>query len=321
VAGNEGLREAADVDRASADIDLAARGRLRPEGGNVPFQTKEGNSVPAVTAEQMREVDRIAVEEFGLSILQMMENAGRNLAQHVMDMLDGIEGEVTVLAGSGGNGGGGLCCARHLHNRGVKIQVVLSRAAATLTGAARNQLQVLQAAGVHPVEPWQAKADVDPASADVDPASADIDRTSEAVRRSQVVVDALIGYSLRGAPRGTVAELIDLCNQRAARVLSLDVPSGLDTTTGEAPGRIVRPERTLTLALPKTGLEHVPGKSTWPTSASRQRSISNWGCPSSLRTGKGIGYAWKPEAIPWLLPLNRRQNVVFRAGLVRAPGR
>jgi NAD(P)H-hydrate epimerase len=73
-------------------------------------------------------------------------------------------------------------------------------------------------------------------------------------------VDALIGYSLRGAPRGRAAALIDLCNQHAARVLSLDVPSGLDATTGATPGLVVCPERTLTLALPKTGLQPGPGQ-------------------------------------------------------------
>jgi NAD(P)H-hydrate epimerase len=89
------------------------------------FRTEDGLVVPAVTAEQMREVDRIAVEEFGLGILQMMENAGRNLAENVLDMLDGARSEVAVLAGSGGNGGRGLCCARHLHNRGFQVWVVL----------------------------------------------------------------------------------------------------------------------------------------------------------------------------------------------------
>jgi NAD(P)H-hydrate repair Nnr-like enzyme with NAD(P)H-hydrate epimerase domain len=91
------------------------------------FRTEDGIVVPAVTAEQMREMDRIAVEEFGLGILQMMENAGRSLALNVMEMLDSAEGEVTVLVGPGGNGGGGLCCARHLHNRGFKVWVLLDR--------------------------------------------------------------------------------------------------------------------------------------------------------------------------------------------------
>jgi NAD(P)H-hydrate epimerase len=235
------------------------------------FRTEDGLVVPAVMAEQMREVDRIAVEEFGLGILQMMENAGRNLAENVMDMLDSTRacpepfdpstgpcdsaqdrlrtgfaqdklrrrGEVTVLAGEGGNGGGGLCCVRHLHNRGFKVWVVLDRDPSMLRAAAANQLNILQAAGLQPADPTKA---------------------SELMRRSQIVVDALIGYSLRGAPQGKAAELIDLCNQHAARVLSLDVPSGLHATTGAAPGRMVRPQRTLTLALPKTGLTNVEGE-------------------------------------------------------------
>ncbi len=203
------------------------------------FRSDEGRTVPAVTAAQMREVDRIAVEIFGLTILQMMENAGRNLAGNVIEMLGDEHGQIAVLAGSGGNGGGGLCCARHLHNRGFTVWIVLSKDASNLKGAAHHQLHILQAAGIEPVEPSKAE---------------------EVIRRADVVVDALIGYSLRGAPRGRAAELIEQCNAFAARVLALDVPSGLDATTGETPGAVVQPERTLTLALPKTGLQGVPGE-------------------------------------------------------------
>ena len=201
------------------------------------FRTEGGIAVPAATADEMREVDRIAVEEFGLGILQMMENAGRNLAQNAIDMLGGELGPVTILAGGGGNGGGGLCCARHLHNRGHEVHLVLDRDTDAMRGAAGTQLQILQAAGLS-----------------VTGASGG----GKAIRRARVVVDALIGYSLRGAPRGRAAELI-LASNRHKRVLSLDLPSGLDATTGEAPGAVVRPERTLTLALPKTGLGEIPG--------------------------------------------------------------
>lgn len=203
------------------------------------FRTKGGIHVPAVTAEQMREVDRIAVEEFGLSILQMMENAGRNLAGNVLQMLGRVCGEVTVLAGAGGNGGGGLCCARHLYNRRLEVNLILDREAAALRGAAAAQLCILQAAGLRPVDPT---------------------RVEEAIRWAALVIDALIGYSLRGVPRGRAAELIEICNERAAQVLSLDVPSGLNATTGETPGLVTRPDRTLTLALPKTGLASVLGE-------------------------------------------------------------
>jgi NAD(P)H-hydrate epimerase len=204
----------------------------------MPFVTEDGMIVPAVTADQMREVDRIAVENFCLGILQMMENAGRNLAENVLDMLGAAKGQVTILAGSGGNGGGGICCGRHLHNRGFRVWIVLDTEPKDLGPAASNQLYIMQAAGLQPVAPSEAE---------------------NAIRRADMVVDALIGYGLRGAPLGRTAELIEWCNKLAKRVLALDVPSGMDATTGETPGAVVRAERTLTLALPKTGLEHIKG--------------------------------------------------------------
>ena len=79
-------------------------------------------------------------------------------------------------------------------------------------------------------------------------------------QQADIVIDALIGYSLRGAPKGRTAELISFANQNAARVLSLDLPSGMNATTGEAPGVVIRPERTLTLALPKAGLRNLDGE-------------------------------------------------------------
>jgi NAD(P)H-hydrate epimerase len=210
----------------------------RDLSGKVRFRTAEGVPVPSITAEQMREVDRLAMEDFGLGILQMMENAGRNLAELTIDLLNGTEGNVVVLAGGGGNGGGGLCCARHLHNRGFDAELVLDRDAAALTGAAATQWQILQAAGVRPLDPDQVEA---------------------ALRTADLAIDALIGYSLRGAARGRAAELITLCNEDAAQVLALDVPSGLNATTGETPGVVIRADRVLTLALPKTGLRKVSG--------------------------------------------------------------
>jgi NAD(P)H-hydrate epimerase len=224
------------------------------------FRTTDGLPVPALTAAQMREVDRIAVEEFGLALLQMMENAGRALARTALDMLEPAGGRVVVLAGSGGNGGGGLCCARHLHNWGVAVSIVLSKAHVELRGAARAQLDVLRAAGVRPIEEQQAGA---------------------AVAEADLTVDALIGYSLRGAPQGRVAALIALCNRRSRRTLSLDVPSGLDATTGQAPGAVVRPERTLTLALPKTGLRHAPGA----------LALADIGIPPEVYLGVGVSFA------------------------------
>ena len=197
------------------------------------FWTQEGIQIPAITADAMREVDRIAMEVFNLGILQMMENAGRNLAENAQDMLGQSGGEIVILAGSGGNGGGGLCCARHLHNHGYLIKVVLDRSPDDLKGAAAVQWQILQSAGVLELP---------------------FSKVTAALASADMVVDALIGYSLRGAPRGRAAELISLCNHNATLVLALDVPSGLNATTGAIPGEVILADRILTLALPKSGL-------------------------------------------------------------------
>ena len=202
------------------------------------FTTAGGIPVPAVSGQQMRELDRVAVEELGLGILQMMENAGRSLADLAIEMVGHGPRCITILAGGGGNGGGGLCCARHLLNHGSDVSIVLDRPPAALAGAARTQYRVLASAGQ---------------------AVAEDGELVYLFAGSTLVVDALIGYSLRGSPRGRTAELIGLCNRHATNVLALDLPSGLDATTGETPGAAIRADATLTLALPKNGLQAARG--------------------------------------------------------------
>jgi len=192
------------------------------------FRTETGVDVPAVTAAEMRAVDRVAVEEIDLRLLQMMENAGRNLARAVQR---GADGPVAVLAGNGGNGGGGLACARHLANHGVAVTVVLDREPAALDGAAAHQHGIVSRMDV----PVLVGPDAVPATA-------------------TTVVDALVGYGLSGPLDGTAADLVAAIPDDADRVVSLDVPSGVDATNGDEPGPSVRPDLTVTLALPKTGL-------------------------------------------------------------------
>lgn len=207
------------------------------------FVTPDGRPVPTVTADEMREVDRVAVEEANLALLQMMENAGRALARTTRELLGQSTPEsdptdvseyVTVLAGGGGNGGGGLCAARHLSNTGVDVRVVLDRDSDDLNGAAARQLSVLRSS-----------------DASLPP---DVGTAQSVLRDADAVVDSLVGYGLDGPVSGRTAELVQACQQSTAPTLSLDVPSGVDATTGEQPGPAVDPDRTLTLALPKTGL-------------------------------------------------------------------
>lgn len=222
------------------------------------FLTPKGVAVPMVTAEQMRLVDRIAVEQFHLGILQMMENAGRSLAEWVMPELGNAPAPVCVLAGSGGNGGG-ICCARHLHNHGIEIYLAISKPARKIGAEAANQLSILQRTGI--------KALPD-------------DELIGAIQSSTIVIDALIGYGLRAAPRGKAATMISLCNRYAKRVISLDVPSGLDATSGAAPGEVVRPDIILTLALPKAGLSGM----------NAQIYLADIGIPPELYAELGLNY-------------------------------
>jgi len=198
------------------------------------FVDPAGRPVTTVTAEEMRAVDRVAVEEVGLDLRRMMEHAGRGLAEAVLDVRSGrSDVPIAVLAGNGGNGGGGLACARHLANRGLPVRVVLDRDPTALDGVTAEQLRILEAMDVS------------------------IESPSGDVALDGFVVDALIGYGLTGAPRGRAAELIEAVGGAAETVVSLDVPSGANATTGETPGVAVEPDRTVALALPKTGLTAV----------------------------------------------------------------
>lgn len=232
------------------------------------FRTPDGRAVPAVTADEMREVDRVAVEEVGLSVLMMMEHAGRGLAEAVLERRSG--GSVLVLAGGGGNGGGGLCAARHLTNHGRAVDVVLDRDPSALADAPARQWHVL--------------------------GEAVADRSSDpsgALEDADVVIDALVGYSLRGAPRGRLAELVELVGARATHVISLDVPSGVDATSGDRPGVAVDPDVTLTLALPKTGLTHVDG----------ELLVADIGIPDGVYERAGLDAVTPFEGRSWRVPL------------------
>lgn len=200
------------------------------------FVTATGVEVLAVTADKMREIDCVATQETGPNIFQMMENAGRSLALLAIDLLGKKwqEAKITVIAGSGGNGGGGICAARHLANRNVKGQLCLPWKD-HLSEVAAWQRKVFQSTGGREIAPSQLPK-----------------------LRPDLILDALIGYGLKSAPDAGATELINWANSSGAPILSLDIPSGLNATTGEAPGACIAPKWTMTLALPETGL--VPEK-------------------------------------------------------------
>jgi len=199
------------------------------------------DALPALAAADMAEVDRLATDVFGISLLQMMEQAGSHLAELAAVRLggDARERRVLVAVGPGNNGGGGLAAARHLVNRGARVRVVLARPARRLSEAGRHQLATLLEMGV---SCCMAVYDISDAEMD------------DELARADLVIDAVLGYRGRGAPHDEVATLIERIRSADGRILSLDLPSGLDADSGEASEPSIRAAATLTLALPKRGL-------------------------------------------------------------------
>lgn len=197
-----------------------------------------GTDIPAITTEQMAEVDRIMEETYGILLIQMMENAGMNLAELARRRLGGkvVGKRIITLCGAGNNGGGGMVAARHLNNWGAEVQVELAANPKKLKNVPAHQWRVLQAMGLAGNPPPEGKG------------------LSPDVEQPDLILDALIGYGLTGNPRGRVAEWIDWMNRSGIPILALDTPSGLDTTSGVPGEPCVRAAATLTLALPKTGL-------------------------------------------------------------------
>lgn len=174
--------------------------------------------------------------EVGITLEQMMENAGRALAEVARGALADLAGRrVVVLAGPGGNGGGVLVAARRLTIWGAEVSVALTTDPAEMHAVPAHQLAIARRMGI-PV---------------AGPEDEDAIRWLEG---AALILDGIFGYSLAGAPRGRAAELIRAANAAGAPIIALDVPSGLSPETGEASDPTIRATQTLTLALPKTGL-------------------------------------------------------------------
>lgn len=187
-------------------------------------------NIPALTTEQMAQVDRLMIETYGITLEQMMENAGRSLAELARQRLGGqVKDErLSVLCGPGNNGGGGMVAARHLHNMGAHVSVHLVAEKPRLKAIPAHQWAILQ--------------------------TLQLDHTRFELESSTLILDAMLGYGASGDPRPPIKAWIERANGLNIPILSLDSPSGLDTTTGQPGQPCIRADATMTLALPKTGL-------------------------------------------------------------------
>lgn len=188
-------------------------------------------SPPILTRDQVRQLDRLAIEEYGMSGLVLMENAGRG----TVDMLErlGIAGPVAILCGKGNNAGDGFVVARHLDIRGHACRVLLLSPPDGLAGDAATNFNILRKTDV-PIDQW---------SQQTDPLADGVDW----------LVDAMLGTGARGEPRPPFDTAIDWMNKQTCQKLAVDVPSGLDCDTGRPAQHAVRADHTCTYAAMKIG--------------------------------------------------------------------
>ncbi len=199
---------------------------------------------PLPDAETMRAVDRWAIEERGVPSLDLMERAGAGVARTVEQLAPG--GPVAVVCGKGNNGGDGLVVARLLRDGGREVTVACVAAPQEFSGDARANLERL--GGDAPIQLGAAEGS--------EPGG----QGASLFGGATVIVDALLGTGFEGEPRGVVADAIGAVNSAGAPVVSVDVPSGVDASTGVVRGRAVCAATTVTFHAAKPGLWIRPGK-------------------------------------------------------------
>jgi hydroxyethylthiazole kinase-like uncharacterized protein yjeF len=237
----------------------------------IELPSVSSRELPAVTSAQMREIDRLATSEFGIDVGEMLELAGLHLAHSATALTGGVAGRrITVLVGRGGNGAGGLVAARQLSNRGVDVHIVLALPVGRLGEMARERLATLVAMSVPcRVFEW--------------------DVTDGELRGllagSDLIIDALLGYGADGPSRGPLRGLVELAAVSQRRVLSLDLPSGVNPDTGSIDGSAIRAAATMTVALPKCGLLSEPGRQH-----SGRILLADIGLPTALYERAGLTF-------------------------------
>jgi len=194
----------------------------------------------ALTSKQMARVDELMINHYGISLVQMMENAGLGLAMMAAKVVDySITKKIVILVGKGNNGGDGLVVARHLHNFGYDVRVILSNNISREVPL--QQLQILRKIKV-PIYYYSIKK------------SKNNDKINDIINDSNLIVDTLLGYNAIGNPYGAIKELIKLANMSKGKILAVDLPSGLNPDTGKVNEPCIKADFTLMLSYPKKGL-------------------------------------------------------------------
>ncbi len=194
----------------------------------------------SLSRREVRDFDRLAIEQWGVPGVVLMENAGRGAADAIEDYLGEVTGKnITVVAGIGNNGGDGFVIARHLHLRGASVVVFVVGDMAKMTPDAATNFAILK-----PI-----KIDVHPCLGE------ELSSLAEQLRDFDLVVDALGGTGISGLLRGDMSIAVEQINAADKPVVAVDIPTGLDCDTGEAQGQTVKAALTVTFVARKIGFD------------------------------------------------------------------
>ena len=250
--------------------------------------------LPLYDADEMRALDRAAIETLGIPGAVLMERAGLGAAHEIMQRFADA-GSAVIVAGAGNNGGDGFVVARHLLAAGLDVRVLQLGAATRLREDARRYLDVAERLGVPVTRRPQAAV------------------LRRALRGAGVIVDALFGTGFAGAPRAAAAAAIEAINGAERPVVALDVPSGVDASDGTVAGAAVRADVTVTFHGPKLGLVVAPG-----SGHAGQVVVADIGIPPQLETPTFAALATR--ALLDVVPRKGPESTKYAAGSVLVVG-
>ncbi len=194
----------------------------------------------SLSREEIRGLDCCAIETVGVPGVVLMENAGRNAAGEIEKFLQAAAGRsIAIVAGAGNNGGDGFVIARHLAMRAANVVTFLVVAPEKVSGDAKINLDILNGLG-HDVR---------------EAVGSQLAALAESLRAFDLIVDAVGGTGIRGALKGHLATAVEQINAAARPVVAVDIPTGLDCDTGQAPGPVIRAEMTVTMLARKKGFD------------------------------------------------------------------
>ncbi len=199
-----------------------------------------------VTGADMKRLDSWAIEEYGIPSLLLMENAGAAVAKKAEELCQDVRArQILILIGKGNNGGDALVCARHLHEAGTDIRMFLCFAPELFAEDALKNWQLAEKLGIR----WNLLGDEN-----------SYYLLKMCLNQSTLVIDGIFGTGFQGSPDRSIARAIQTINESACPVLAIDVPSGLNATTGKVEGVCIEAQYTVTLAWAKRGLVMYPGR-------------------------------------------------------------